>query len=209
MTGRQSAASGRLESIGDVAAWRGVDHDTGMSPNAIPAVIRLCLRTAALAALLAGVGLATSAVEPLSQPQGRVVLTVGGTIALHNAGGAAEFDMEMLLRLTAVEIVTTTIWTEGEQTFTGVPLKTVLEAVGATGSVIEASALNDYMTEIPAEDAVEGGAILAYAQNGEMLSVRDKGPLWIVYPYDADARWRSEVIYARSIWQLKSLTIRP
>lgn len=34
------------------------------------------------------------------------------------------------------------------------------------------------------------------------MSVRDKGPLWVIYPYDSDPALQSEVTYARSIWQL-------
>jgi len=39
------------------------------------------------------------------------------------------------------------------------------------------------------------------------MSVREKGPLWVIYPYDSDAKFRTEVIYSRSIWQLDRLAI--
>ena len=39
------------------------------------------------------------------------------------------------------------------------------------------------------------------------MAVRDKGPLFIVYPYDSDEVLRSERYYNRSAWQLKSLEI--
>jgi hypothetical protein len=38
--------------------------------------------------------------------------------------------------------------------------------------------------------------------DGKTMSVRDKGPLWIIYPYDSSADYRTEVVYSRSIWQL-------
>ncbi|MDP5360810.1 MAG: oxidoreductase, partial [Paracoccaceae bacterium] len=34
-----------------------------------------------------------------------------------------------------------------------------------------------------------------------------KGPLWVVYPYDMSADYRSEVIYYRSIWQLDRIEV--
>jgi len=37
--------------------------------------------------------------------------------------------------------------------------------------------------------------------------LREKGPLWVIYPYDSDAKFRTEVIYSRSIWQLDRLAI--
>ena len=34
------------------------------------------------------------------------------------------------------------------------------------------------------------------------MSRRDKGPLWVIYPYHDNIDYRSETIYSRSIWQL-------
>lgn len=149
-----------------------------------------------------------AAADPLPMPSGDVVLTISGRISETNGDGVARFDLPMLQEMGATRIETATIWTEGSQTFEGVPLIDLVEALGAEGSVIAASALNDYTVEIPLSDIIPGGPILAYAQNGEPLSVRDKGPLWVIYPYDAKAEYQSEVIYARSIWQVKRMEFR-
>lgn len=149
-----------------------------------------------------------AAADPLPVPSGDVVLTITGSIAETNGDGVARFDLAMLQDMAATRIETTTIWTEGPQVFEGVSLIALIDALGAEGSVIAASALNDYTVEIPFSDAIPGGPILAYAQNGEPLSVRDKGPLWVVYPYDSKPEYQSEVIYARSIWQVKRMEIR-
>lgn len=176
-------------------------------PDALLARRALALPLFALLAL--ALAPAARAAEPLPPPRGAVVLTVSGKISVRNAPETAVFDLALLQSLGTVTIRTTTIWTTGEQQFTGVPLMAVLQRLGASGHTIEAAALNDYFTEIPVSDAEsDPGPIIAYAQNGELLSVRDKGPLWIVYPYDADAALRSEVIYARSIWQLVSLQVK-
>ncbi len=159
---------------------------------------------AAMAVLAAG----ALAADPLPVPQGPVILTVSGGIAQANGPEGAAFDLAMLEGMETVEFETTTIWTEGPQSFRGVPLVRLIEALGAEGEVIAASALNDYTVEIPLADAVEGGPILAFAQNGRHLSVRDKGPLWVVYPYDTASKYQSEVIYARSIWQVRRMEIR-
>jgi hypothetical protein len=147
--------------------------------------------------------------DDLPAPQGEVLLTVRGAITATNAGDAALFDRAMLEALPAETFATSTIWTEGVRRFTGIPLATLLEAVGAEGRTLRAVALNDYAVEIPVSDAVAGGPVVAYAMDGAAMSVRDKGPLWIVYPYDADAVWRTEVIYARSIWQLSEVEVLP
>ncbi len=61
--------------------------------------------------------------------------------------------------------------------------------------------------KIPATDWVDGGPIIAYLQNGNPMSVRDKGPLWVIYPYDDNPDYQSEVTYSRSIWQLDRITV--
>jgi hypothetical protein len=39
------------------------------------------------------------------------------------------------------------------------------------------------------------------------MSVRDKGPLWVVYPFDDVPAYQSETIYSRSIWQLDRIEV--
>ncbi len=143
----------------------------------------------------------------LPAPAGEVLLTVSGRIARTNDGDRAAFDRAMLEALGPVTFTTTTPWTEGPVAFTGVTLAAVAEAVGAEGDVFEATAINDYAVVIPRTDWVEGGPIIAYLANGEPMSVRDKGPLWVVYPFDGTPAYRSEVSYSRSIWQLNRLVV--
>lgn len=147
--------------------------------------------------------------QTLPAPSGDALLTVTGDIAVTNADGAAVFDRGMLEAMEPVEFTTTTMWTDGPQVFTGVLLLDLLTALGVTEGKIRATALNDYAVDIPVSDAVEGGPIVAYLLNGEPMSVRDKGPLWIVYPYDSKRKYRTEVIYSRSIWQLHRMEVHP
>jgi hypothetical protein len=170
----------------------------------------LTLGGAASVAILAALTPLSASADGLEAPTGDVLLSVRGAIAHHNEGDTALFDREMLEALGSESFETTTIWTEGVQSFTGVPLHALIDAVGADGETLRAIALNDYAVEIPVSDAEErGGPIVAYLQNGEPMSVREKGPLWIVYPYDARTTYQTEQIYARSIWQLVSLEVLP
>ncbi len=143
--------------------------------------------------------------QDLVPANGAVLLTVSGAVPVTNAGDTAQFDGEMLKNMSRVEFTTSTIWTENEQSFVGVPLKEVLEAVGIVDGVVAATAINDYAVEIPVSSLTETAPIIAYEWNGEALSLRKKGPLWVVYPYDSAARFQTEVIYSRSIWQLDRL----
>ena len=116
-------------------------------------------------------------------------------------------SMDDIMAFDTDEFTTSTIWTDGPQAFKGVPLAVLLGHLEVSSGTIVATAINDYAVEIPVSDAVEGGPIVAYLQNGEPMSVRDKGPLWIVYPYDQNEDYQSEVIYSRSIWQLDRMAI--
>ena len=69
------------------------------------------------------------------------------------------------------------------------------------------TALNDYAIEVPASEAASGGPILATRVDGKPLSVRDKGPIWVIYPFDDKEAYKTEVTYSRSIWQLKSIEV--
>lgn len=153
----------------------------------------LLLAVLPLAALLAG---PAAAEDP--------VLTVTGAVA----GGQKTFTRAELAALPREEFETSTVWTEGVRRFAGVPLHALLEATGAEGRELHMVAINDYAVVVPAEDAVPGGALLAYEIDGMPMSVREKGPIWLVYPYDSDGKWRAEAVYARSIWQLNRIDVR-
>jgi len=145
--------------------------------------------------------------QNLSPPAGDVVLTVSGAIGVRNSGDLAEFDLAMLEGMPKREVRTTTPWTDGVTTFEGFALKDLLAAVGATGTELNAVALNDYATTIPASDA-DLGVIVAYKVNGEYISVREKGPLWVIYPFDQQPDLKTETNYGRSIWQLTRVEVR-
>lgn len=146
--------------------------------------------------------------QELPTPEGEVVLTVTGSIGRTSDGTTALFDLAGLKALPSRTITTTTPWTEGTHSYVGVSGKAFVEAVGATGSEALATALNDYVVTIPLEDFTGDHLIIAYEAGGEPMSIRDKGPLWVIYPYDDDARYRKDAVLSRSIWQLKSLSFQ-
>ena len=145
--------------------------------------------------------------DDIPQPTGEPILTVTGALSNTNSDGIAIIDLEMLKNLPHSEFSTSTLWTDEVNTFAGVSLVDLVEFLGVTGTTFSAIAINDYAVEIPVSDAVEGGPIIAYLMDGEELSARDKGPLWILYPFDNNEDYRNEQIYSRSIWQLDRIEI--
>lgn len=149
----------------------------------------------------------TAIAQNVMAPKGETLLTVSGDISLTNVGETLQFDMDALLNLDQTTFETTTIWTEGKHTFQGVSLDAFISLIGAENAVLFATAINDYTVEIPSSEAKSGGPIIAYLVDGKPMSVRQKGPLWIVYPYDSSAEYRSEITYSRSIWQLDRINV--
>lgn len=147
--------------------------------------------------------------DELMKPNGPVILTVMGNLQYANTSvGTAEFDVEMLEAIGLKETVTATPWTDGISSFEGVFIKDLLKTVGATnGSVLKITALNDYSSNMPIEDLNKYNVLLAMKENGKMLRIRDKGPLFVIYPFDEFPELQNEIIHNRSVWQVKTIKV--
>ncbi len=167
------------------------------------------VKTGLMGALVAFVGvIGVAYAATLAAPTERAVLTITGKIAVTNKDNTAQFDRPMLESLGMVAVETTTPWHEGKVKFEGIPVDKLMKQVGATGDRVVVTALNDYTTEIPMEDFAKYKVILAIKRNGEYMPVRDKGPLFIIYPYDSDPELKSQTYYARSAWQVAKIDVR-
>jgi hypothetical protein len=149
-----------------------------------------------------------SAAATLDMPTGNTILVVTGKIANTNAGQVARFDRRMLEEIGTVTLSTKTPWYDDVVTFEGVSMRALMDAVGAEGTEVVATALNDYRSAIPMADFERYDVVLALRRDGKPMPIRDKGPLFIVYPFDSAAELRTEKYYSRSVWQVKELFVR-
>ena len=159
-------------------------------------------------ALGAATSHAVQAADPLPLPTGKSILTVAGRIARSNRDGAAKFDVAMLEALGTEGFETTTPWYSGPVRFEGVRMQRLMQAVGAIGETVTAVALNDYTTDIPIADFERYGVLLAMKRDGNYMPVRDKGPLFIVYPYDSKPELKAQQFYSRAAWQVATLVVK-
>lgn len=143
----------------------------------------------------------------MDAPGGPVVLTVSGKIKLPNARQTAQFDMAMLAQLQQASFSTRTPWYAQARRFSGPLMRDVLAAVGAHGQTVRALALNDYRVDIPVDDARRFDVLLARLIDDKPMTVRDKGPLFVIYPFDMHAELRTAVYYNRCAWQLRALEL--
>jgi len=165
---------------------------------------RLCLQAGLLTLPLMAPRLARA----LDAPAGPVVLTVTASQLAHpNQGGKAAFDMSMLEKLPQRSFSTRTPWYPEARKFTGPLLRDVLGAAGAQGQQLRAIALNDYKVTIPFEDAASIDVVLARLMDDKPMPIRDKGPLFIIYPFDSRSDLRNTIYYSRCAWQLKAIEV--
>ena len=165
---------------------------------ALPSTRRL-LASAALALACCA---AFAQVAPRTAP--RPILEITGKVA----SPPVQLDLAALQHLPQQSFKTNTPWTREPHTYSGPLLRDVLALAGAQGAVtIKAIALNDYQISIPAEDAAKLGVIVAHQIDGKAIPVRERGPLFVIYPFDSASELRSTRYYERSIWQLKSMRI--
>lgn len=148
----------------------------------------------------------------LPQPEGRVILEVSGNISNTNSSnasgdGVARFDRAMLEALGMQRIVTTTPWTSEAITFEGPWLTDFFDYVGAGSTTYKAIAHDDYSAEVDGLDYSVTPAILAMKMDGKYMRIRDKGPLWIIFPWDSNPEVHKRVNSALSVWQLKAMII--
>lgn len=40
------------------------------------------------------------------------------------------------------------------------------------------------------------------------MPVRDRGPLFVIYPFDSQSELRNAIYYSRSAWQLRSIEVQ-
>jgi hypothetical protein len=142
------------------------------------------------------------------KPAGKPILTLTGKISNKNSGNRYVFDMAALEKLPQYSFTTGTPWFKQPVKFTGPLLRDVLAAAGASGETLTASALNDYKTDIPVKDVLDHNVIIARLMDDKPMPVREKGPLFIIYPYDDNPELRSKTYFSRSAWQLKAIEVK-
>jgi hypothetical protein len=150
----------------------------------------------------------TASAETLPAPEGRPFLEITGKISAVNASEqTARFDRALLESLGTTTLQTSTPWTDGRPVFEGVLMRDLLKRVGARGETVTVVALNDYKVTLPVADFEKYPVLLAYKMNGEALKVRDKGPLWIIYPQDDYTELKDRSVHRKWAWQIKEFRV--
>jgi len=160
------------------------------------------IATAAIFAALC-LGLAQGSTPAKADDMVRLGVTTSAT-------NAVELSIDDLRAMGDTRFATGTPWTKGTQKFEGITGAQIVAAMEAKGQKLDAKSVlavanNDYSIVIPFEVFNQPTTLVAFAQNGAAMPVRDKGPFWIVFPYDQDSKFLSSSYQSYSIWGLERL----
>ncbi|MFG0832048.1 molybdopterin-binding oxidoreductase [Aeromonas bivalvium] len=144
-----------------------------------------------------------------SQAQAReqadeVLLTVSGAGCCGGAG-VAHYTAAALAALPQSELVTATPWTQGKHSYRGVLFKTLIDSLGLRSGQFKVSAINDYWTLLPGADLDAYPVLLATEQDGKALTLRNKGPVWVVYPLSDHPELDREQYHSQMVWQVNRI----
>lgn len=149
-----------------------------------------------------------NAEQVLPEPEGRVILKVSGNIDRTNVSEEAHFDFAMLTDLPQHQYYTGTPWTRQPFHYSGPLMRDLLAYLEADGEHVHVSALNGYEAYIPTRDFAEYDVLLALKRNNEPISIREYGPLWVLYPFDHNTELLNETFRSRAVWQVMKIDVR-
>lgn len=154
-----------------------------------------CLTGLALAGVVASSNAHSS--EPILKVQG---LSSGQQTSI-------ALDLPTMDKMPQTTFSTKTPWHNGVTEFSGVLLKDFLTATRLKGTKLQIIALNDYEVEADLSELLEAGALLATRQNGAIMPVSDKGPVFLVFPFDSRPELQHQTYYSRAVWQIAEINV--
>jgi hypothetical protein len=114
-----------------------------------------------------------------------------------------ELSLDDLAAMPQVTVATENEFTDGKVAYRGPLVRDVLAQLQLDElENVRFVAANDYYVDIPTQDFLDYDVILAMSADGERLSRREKGPLWLMYPISDHAELESPLYLRRLIWQV-------
>lgn len=142
--------------------------------------------------------------DPVSADNAPVVLTV----QVSQTADPIELTDADLMAMDQQSFVTSTLWTKQDHQFSGPSLHDVLVESGAEPTVpVKLIAANDYAATLEPEMIGEEYPIIANRIDGAPYSIREKGPLWVIFPFDKGPEYNTELHYGLSVWQLTDIVL--
>lgn len=156
-----------------------------------------------------GVKLVALAIVTIVTIVGATAPSVAGSLKVTTFEGdaLAEYNQSTIEEIGLRVVETETPWTDGIIRFEGVSLKAVLNESGIEGKDVTGLAIDDYAATLPVSVIETYDPIIATRMNGELMTVDNKGPFWIMFDFDDIAEEESVELRSFAVWHLNELEV--
>ncbi|WP_296935334.1 hypothetical protein [uncultured Marinobacter sp.] len=129
-------------------------------------------------------------------------------LTITNGASTLVLDRNELESFPQTTFSTISPYFDGEVQFSGPTLARVLETFGVSGqSQITLTALNNYNVSGSLEDLLSLDAIIATRRESKTMSVRDRGPFWVILPLSERPELDNEDFHRYMVWQLSGIEL--
>ncbi|WP_116475633.1 molybdopterin-binding protein [Zobellella maritima] len=140
-----------------------------------------------------------------------VVLSISGPIIEHGQHlDRVDYTLRQLQAFPQDNITTSHVWTRQPHTYTGPALQQLLAPLFAhtTIKTLTLGGLNGYSIAVDWSKVVPYDPILAWQDNGQAMSRRNKGPLWLMLPFDQVPVLQQAEFTHLMVWQLRHIKVQ-
>ena len=132
----------------------------------------------------------------------------GLSLTITNGSQSLVLDRAELEAFPQTTIATTSPYFDGVAEFTGPSLSRVLESFDLSGNTrIVLRALNDYRVDGSLKELLAMDPIVATRMDSEPMSVRDRGPFWLMLPLSDRPELDEQEFHRFMIWQLEGIDL--
>jgi hypothetical protein len=135
-------------------------------------------------------------------------LAADPTLEVVHGEEVVTLDRTELETLPQQTVITVTPYFEGEVEFTGPALNKILERFTQEDDTdITFTALNDYRVSGSLDEIRKLDAIVATRMDNKPMSVRNRGPFWIILPLSDRPELNHEDYHRFMVWQLSGIEL--
>jgi hypothetical protein len=116
-------------------------------------------------------------------------------------------DLDALPQSTLTLELSETFGIKGRHSWQGISLQDLLKLIDSKGQSLRLQALNGYYATLPISDVERFNPVLAYRRDGHNLTIREKGPFILIYPFNKFKELGQQIYINRSVWQINEIYI--
>lgn len=147
---------------------------------------------------------------PLQANSEPVILSVYGDIQLNGQQhNKLDFTLSELQALPQAESTTSHPWSAEKHHFKGIDMNALLALLFENSEVKKLSleALNGFSVDVDWNKVSAFSPILAWQDNDKIMSRRNKGPLWLILPFDKVPKIKQADFLHYMVWQLRVIRV--